>query len=97
MLDVFIALFSTAAAVSYLLGRRWLSGVFWGAAFASKFTALSPFLGFFLYLVLRDRRSLIPVAASAVLAFVAAHALDIASGLFMFHMQFYWLAYLFSQ
>ncbi|AFA40396.1 hypothetical protein Pogu_2369 [Pyrobaculum oguniense TE7] len=47
VLDVFVALFSTAAAVSYLLGRRWLSGVFWGAAFASKFTALFPFVGFF--------------------------------------------------
>ena len=90
MLDVFVALFSTAAVVSYLLGRRWLSGVFWGAAFASKFTALFPFMGFFLYLVLRDRQSLMPVAAGTVLAFVAAHALDIASGFFMFHMQFYW-------
>ncbi|MGK0548319.1 MAG: hypothetical protein ABWU84_01580 [Pyrobaculum sp.] len=47
-------------------------------------------MGFFLYLVLRDRRSLVPVAVAAGLAFTAAHAVDIANGLFLFHMQFYW-------
>lgn len=90
MLDAFVALFSTAGVVSYLLGRRWLSGALWGAAFASKFTALFPFLGFFLYLALRDRGSLAPVAVAAGLAWIAAHAVDIANGLFLLHMQYYW-------
>ncbi|MGB9706300.1 MAG: hypothetical protein ACPL3C_12675 [Pyrobaculum sp.] len=90
MLDVFVALFSVSAVISYHLGRRWLSGVLWGAALASKFTAAFPLAGFVFYVLLRDRRSLVPITVGAALAFLAAHAVDLAQGLFLYHLQFYW-------
>ncbi|WP_237179403.1 hypothetical protein [Pyrobaculum ferrireducens] len=90
MLDVFVALFSVSAVISYLLGRRWLSGVLWGAALASKFTAAFPLAGFVFYVLLRDRKSLAPITIGAAVAFLAAHAVDLAHGLFLYHLQFYW-------
>jgi hypothetical protein len=69
----------------YLHRRPWLSDVLWGLAFASKFNALFPFLGFIGYLALRDRRSVLPVLVGLVLAFVATHAVDVANGVFLHH------------
>lgn len=90
MLDIFVALFSVSAVLAYLLDRRWLSGVLWGAALASKFTAVFPLLGFIAYLAYRDRRGLGPVAVGVALVFLASHAVDIANGVFLFHFKFYW-------
>ena len=62
----------------------------WGAALASKFTAVFPLLGFTAYLAYKDRGALGPTAAGAALAFLASHAVDIANGVFLYHFQFYW-------
>ncbi len=91
-LEVFVVLFSVLAVLVYLQRRPWLSGVLWGLAFASKFNALFPFLGFLGYLLLRDRRSVAPVLVGLSLAFVAAHAVDVANGVFLYHLNYYaWL------
>jgi len=62
----------------------------WGAALASKFTAVFPLLGFTAYLAYKDRGALGPTAAGAALAFLVSHAVDIANGVFLYHFQFYW-------
>lgn len=91
-LEVYVALFSVLAVTAYLYRRPWLSGVLWGLAFASKFNALFPFLGLIGYLALRDRRSVLPVLVGLVLAFVATHAVDVANGVFLHHLNSYmWL------
>jgi hypothetical protein len=83
----FVALFSVLAVC--LHRGPWFSGVLWGLAFASKFNALSPFLGFIGYLALRDRRSVLPVLVGLVLAFVATHAVDVANGVSLHHLNSY--------
>jgi hypothetical protein len=49
-----------------------------------------PLAGFVFYVLLRDRRSLAPITIGAALAFLAAHAVDLAQGLCLYHLQFYW-------
>jgi hypothetical protein len=58
--------------------HRRLSGVLWGLAFAS------PFLCFLGRLLLRDRRSVVPVFVGLSLAFVAAYTVE-ADGVFLYH------------
>jgi hypothetical protein len=58
--------------------HRRLSGVLWGLAFASPFSC---FLG---RLLLRDRRSVVPVFVGLSLAFVAAHGVE-TDGVFLYH------------
>jgi hypothetical protein len=83
----FVALFSVLAVC--LHRGPWFSGVLWGLAFASKFNALSPFLGFIGYLALRDRRCVLPVLVGLVLAFVATRAVEVANGVSLHHLNFY--------
>jgi hypothetical protein len=55
--------------------------VLWGLAFALKINTFLCFLG---RLLLRDRRSVVPVFVGLSLAFVAAHGVE-TDGVFLYH------------